>query len=48
VDDVDAVHGRALSAGADVGDLEVSPAGDRRFTAEDPEGQVWGFAQRIS
>ena len=48
VADVDAVHGRALSAGADVGDLEVSPAGDRRFTAEDPEGQVWVFAQRIS
>jgi PhnB protein len=48
VDDVDAVHGRALSAGADVGDLEVSPAGDRRFTAEDPEGQVWVFAQRTS
>jgi len=23
-------------------------AGDRRFTAEDIEGQVWVFAQRVS
>ena len=48
VDDVDALHERAKSAGADVPDLEMSPAGDRRFTATDPEGQVWVFAQRVN
>jgi PhnB protein len=48
VDDVDALHERARAAGAEVPDLEESPAGDRRFTAEDPEGQVWVFAQRVS
>ena len=48
VDEVEALHARARAAGADVPDLELSPAGDRRFTAEDPEGQVWVFAQRVS
>lgn len=48
VDDVEALHERAGAAGAEVPDLELSPAGDRRFTAEDPEGQVWVFAQRVS
>lgn len=47
VEDVDALHARARAAGADAGDLEESPAGDRRFTATDPEGQVWVFAQRV-
>ena len=47
VDDVEALHERAAAAGADVTELETSPAGDRRFTATDPEGQVWVFAQRI-
>ena len=47
VDDVDALHARARAAGADVTDLEMAPAGDRRFTATDPEGQVWVFAQRV-
>jgi len=47
VDDVEALHTRATDAGAEVTDLEVSPAGDRRFTATDPEGQLWVFAQRI-
>lgn len=47
VDDVDSLHERALAAGADVTDLETAPVGDRRFTATDPEGQVWVFAQRI-
>jgi PhnB protein len=47
VDDVEALHERARAAGADVPDLELSPAGDPRFTAEDPEGQVWVFAQRV-
>jgi uncharacterized glyoxalase superfamily protein PhnB len=48
VDDVVALHERARRAGADVTDLEMSPAGDRRFTATDPEGQVWVFAQRVA
>jgi uncharacterized glyoxalase superfamily protein PhnB len=47
VDDVDALHERARAAEADVTDLELSPAGDRRFTATDPEGQMWVFAQRV-
>jgi uncharacterized glyoxalase superfamily protein PhnB len=47
VDDVDALHERARAAGADVTDLETAPVGDRRFTATDPEGQVWVFAQRV-
>jgi uncharacterized glyoxalase superfamily protein PhnB len=47
VADVDALHSRAKAAGADATDLETSPAGDRRFTATDPEGQVWVFAQRV-
>ena len=48
VEDVDAVHRRATEAGAEITDLELSPAGDRRFTATDPEGQLWVFAQRVS
>jgi len=47
VDDVESLHRRAASAGADATDLELSPAGDRRFTATDPEGQIWVFAQRV-
>jgi PhnB protein len=47
VDDVEDLHRRATSAEADVTELEMSPAGDRRFTATDPEGQVWVFAQRV-
>ena len=47
VNDVDALHERAKTAGAEVTDLEMSPAGDRRFTTTDPEGQVWVFAQRV-
>ena len=47
VDDVEALHGRASAAGADVTDLELSPAGDRRFAATDLEGNVWWFAQRV-
>ena len=47
VDDVDALHDRATDAGAEVTDLELLPAGDRRFTATDPEGQLWVFAQRV-
>jgi PhnB protein len=48
VDDVEALHMRSRDAGADVTDLELSSAGDRRFTATDPEGQIWVFAQRIT
>lgn len=48
VDDVDALHGRARQAGAESTDLEMSPVGDRRFTATDPEGHVWVFAQRVA
>jgi PhnB protein len=47
IDDVDAMHARAKGAGADVSDLETSPQNDRRFTATDPEGQMWVFAQRM-
>lgn len=47
VDDVDVLHERARAAGADVTELETAPVGDRRFTATDPEGQVWVFAQRV-
>ena len=47
VDDVEALHERARDAGADVTELETAPLGDRRFTATDPEGQVWVFAQRV-
>ena len=48
VEDVDAVHRHAPEAGAEITDLELSPARDRRFTATDPEGQLWVFAQRVS
>ena len=48
VEDVDAVYQRATEAGAEITDLELSPAGDRRFTATDPEGQLWVFAQRVA
>lgn len=48
VDDVDALHRRAKAAGAEVTELETAPVGDRRFTATDPEGQVWVFAQRVA
>jgi len=30
-----------------VTELETSPVGDRRFTATDPEGWVWVFAERV-
>jgi PhnB protein len=47
VDDVEALHRRARTAGAETTELEDSPAGDRRFTATDPEGHAWVFAQRV-
>ena len=48
VDDVEALFARANAAGAEITDLELSPAGDKRFTATDLEGHVWVFAQRIA
>jgi PhnB protein len=48
VDDVEALHAREKDAGAEATDLELSPVGDRRFTATDPEGQLWVFAQRVA
>jgi uncharacterized glyoxalase superfamily protein PhnB len=48
VEDVDALHQRAKTAGANVTSLEISPVGDKRFMASDPEGITWVFAQRIS
>jgi uncharacterized glyoxalase superfamily protein PhnB len=48
VGDVDDLHERARAAGAEVSGVEMSPVGDRRFTATDPEGQVWVFAQRVA
>jgi PhnB protein len=47
VGDVDELYKRAKAAGAEVTDLETAPVGDRRFTATDPEGQLWVFAQRV-
>jgi uncharacterized glyoxalase superfamily protein PhnB len=47
VDEVEALHRRATDAQADVSELETSPSRERRFTATDPEGQVWVFAQSV-
>lgn len=47
VDDVDTLSARISASGVDAGEMETSPAGDRRFTIADPEGQIWVFAQRI-
>jgi PhnB protein len=48
VDDVDAHFERARAAGAQI---EAEPAdqayGDRRYSARDPEGHDWFFAQRV-
>jgi uncharacterized glyoxalase superfamily protein PhnB len=48
VDDVDAHCERARAAGAEI---KEEPAdqdyGDRRYTATDPEGHVWFFAQPV-
>ena len=48
VDDVDAHHERAKAAGATI---TAEPAdqfyGDRRYMAEDLEGQVWNFSQHV-
>jgi PhnB protein len=48
VDDVDAHYERAKAAGAEI---KAEPTdqeyGDRRYSAVDPEGQEWFFAQKL-
>ena len=47
VDDVDAHYARAVEAGATIKlEPEDMPYGERRYDAEDLEGQSWSFAQR--
>lgn len=44
VDDPDALHARALDAGATIAmDLTDQEYGSREFSVEDPEGNVWTF-----
>jgi uncharacterized glyoxalase superfamily protein PhnB len=46
VDDVDAHHDRAKAEGATiVEELVTLPFGHRRYTARDPQGHEWSFAQ---
>jgi len=48
VDDVDSHHERARAAGAEIGAEPVDEEyGDRRYTARDPEGHLWFFAQQV-
>jgi uncharacterized glyoxalase superfamily protein PhnB len=43
-DDPDALHGRAVAAGAEVVQpLHDTDYGSRDFTARDPEGNLWSF-----
>ena len=47
-DDVDELCKRARAAGAAIAaEPEDQEYGHRRFTAKDPEGQVWFFAQAV-
>jgi PhnB protein len=47
-EDVDALCERAHAAGAEIVEQpENQEYGHRRFTAKDPEGQVWFFAREI-
>jgi uncharacterized glyoxalase superfamily protein PhnB len=49
VNDVDAHHARAVEAGATIHlEPEDMPYGDRRYDAEDLEGQRWSFAQKLT
>ena len=44
VDDVDAHHGHAKSAGAEIiMELEDTPYGSREYVARDLEGHLWSF-----
>lgn len=47
-DRIDERYERAKTAGAEVDPPEMSPVGDYRFTATDPEGQVWVIAERVA
>ena len=48
VDDVDAHHTRAMEAGAKIlSEPEDQFYGDRRYSAEDPEGHQWFFATHV-
>lgn len=48
VDDVDSHYARAKAAGAEINEEpKDQPYGDRRYTATDPEGHMWFFAQVI-
>ncbi len=48
VDDVDAHYRRAKSAGAQIrSELHVHFGGNRQYTASDPGGQRWTFAQPV-
>ena len=48
VDDVDAHFERAKASGAEISEEPTDQEyGDRRYTALDPEGHYWYFAQRV-
>jgi PhnB protein len=48
VDDVDAHHRRATQAGATISaELKDQEYGDRSYSARDPEGHAWTFAQHV-
>ena len=48
VDDVDRHYDRAQAAGARIRtELADRDYGERRYHAEDPEGHVWMFSQRV-
>lgn len=48
VEDVDAHFQKAKAAGAKIlEEPEDQFYGGRRYSAEDPEGHVWNFAQRV-
>jgi uncharacterized glyoxalase superfamily protein PhnB len=47
VEDVDSHYERATATGAEINEEPIDTEyGDRRYTATDPEGHVWFFAQR--
>ena len=48
VEDVDAHHARASAAGAEIAEPpNNTPYGDRRYSALDPQGHQWYFAQHL-
>ena len=47
VEDVDGLHDRAQSAGADVSDLAEQDYGSRDFSARDLEGNHWSFGTYV-